>query len=336
MKFLAILILILRLNFFACDTQCPNVITPNENRSNSKNLKIMQFNVEWLFLDYNKNSDCPGDGCTWKNETIANTHLQYISNIINKFNPDIVNLCEVEGCDELEKLIKNTSDDYNPYLIQGTDTSTGQNVGMLTKVDPVDNLYRSDDTYKYPIENSKCNYNGTGSVGVSKHYVSLFNWNNIDVAFISLHLLAYPTDPERCSKREAQAKIIENLISEYVEKQYEIFVIGDFNDYDNDIMDLNNDKPISQVLDIIKGKHNDIYNLTNIVYKVPQKYRFTNWWDKNNDCNSTMDEFVLIDHILVSEILLSKIKDVNIYQEYDEYCDRLNSDHYPIIIDIEL
>tara|TARA_Y100001970_G_scaffold228967_1_gene283819 strand:- start:9687 stop:10580 length:894 start_codon:yes stop_codon:yes gene_type:complete len=295
----------------------------------------MQYNVEWLFLDYYKNSDCPGNGCTWKNKTMANTHIQYISNVINKFNPDIINLCEVEGCDELNMVIKNTSNNYNPYLIKGTDTSTGQNVGMLTKLDPINELYHITDTYHYPISNSKCNYNGSGNVGVSKNYVSLFKWNDINVAFISIHLLAYPTDHERCSKREAQAKIIENLIIDYTNKNYEIFIIGDFNDYDNDIMDINNSKPISQVLDIIKGKQNDVYNLTNVAYNVPQKYRYTNWWDKNNNCYATMDEFVLIDHILVSDLLLSKIKDVYIYHGYTESCDRLNSDHYPIIIDID-
>ena len=76
--------------------------------------------------------------------------------------------------------------------------------------------------------------------------------------------------------------------------------------------------------------------MTNLASKIPKEERYTNWWDKNNDCHSTMDEFILIDHVLVSDLLLSKIKDVSIYQGYDESCDRLNSDHYPIIVDINL
>jgi len=54
---------------------------------------------------------------------------------------------------------------------------------------------------------------------------------------------------------KAQAKVAEEVIQGYAERNYEIIVIGDFNDYDPNILDLNNDVPISQVIDIIKGNH---------------------------------------------------------------------------------
>ena len=82
------------------DTVCPTVTSPNADRRTDKNtLRIMQYNVEWLFTDYYKNADCPGENCTWKNETAAQTHLTYVANVINDVQPDIINLCEVEGCD---------------------------------------------------------------------------------------------------------------------------------------------------------------------------------------------------------------------------------------------
>jgi exonuclease III len=319
------------------DTQCPVVNNPGEDRRNNKNsLKIMQYNVEWLFLDYYKQADCPGDGCTWKNETQSNTHVKYVTNVINLYQPDIINFCEIEGCDELKSVINLTSNIYNPYLIKGTDTSTGQNVGMLTKINPISNLTRTDNTYNYPIENSLCNYNETGHVGVSKHYITTFKWHDLKIAYFAVHLLAYPLQPDRCAKREAQAKIMEQEIIKKVQEGYEILFIGDFNDYDRDILDLNNDKPISKVLDIIKGYDNSIYKLTNIAYKIPKEQRYTNWWDKNDDCKSTMDEFVMIDHILMSDQLLQKINNVEIYHGYPENCDRLNSDHYPVIVDLQI
>ena len=317
------------------ETQCPSVVTPSQDRrTNKNNLRIMQYNVEWLFLDYYKSSDCPGDGCTWKNETQASTHLKYVTDVINDYQPDIINFCEIEGCDELNSVIDFTTELYNPYLIQGTDTSTGQNVGMLTKIDPLIDLYRSEDTYEYPIENSQCGYTGTGHTGVSKHYITTFQWNDIKVAYFAVHLLAYPTQPDRCAKREAQAKIMEQEIIKKVNEGYEIFFIGDFNDYDEDVQDLNDSKPLSRVLEIIKGGDNDVYNLTNIAYNVPKNQRYTNWWDKNDNCVSSMDEFVMIDHILMSGQLLEKVKNVEIYHGYDENCDRLNSDHYPVIVDL--
>ena len=104
----------------------------------------MQYNVEWLFLDYYASSDCPGEGCTWKNESEALIHMEYVKNVIDIIDPDIINFCEIEGCDELNYLVQNLStSEYNPYLLKGTDTATGQNVGMLTRIDPIDALNRN-------------------------------------------------------------------------------------------------------------------------------------------------------------------------------------------------
>ena len=40
---------------------------------------------------------------------------------------------------------------YRGYLIAGTDTNTGQNVALLTRVDPVTTLYRTSATSPYPV-----------------------------------------------------------------------------------------------------------------------------------------------------------------------------------------
>jgi len=315
-----------------------NCSTPigGDRRINKDRIRLMQYNVEWLFIDYYSNSDCPGDGCTWKNITHAEDHMNKVGDVIREVDPDIINICEIEGCDELNILRNITNNDYRGYLIKGTDTSTGQNVGIMTKIDPIYNLSRTDNKFTYPIEGSNCGYDGSGSTSVSKNYISYFNWNNIKVALIGFHLIAYPTKEDRCSKREAQAKIIEEEIIENIKKGYEIIAMGDFNDYDEEVLDINNSEPISKVLDIIKGYYNDVYELSNLNKFVTKDSRFTNWWDKNENCESTMDEFVLLDHILVTEGLLRMVKNVEIYHNYNENCDKLDSDHYPVIVDFEL
>ena len=85
----------------------------------SKNtIRIMQYNVEWLFLDYYAPMDCPGNGCTWVNESQAASHLDYVAKVIDEISPDIVNLCEVEGCDELHALNNQLSNNsYQTYLL---------------------------------------------------------------------------------------------------------------------------------------------------------------------------------------------------------------------------
>jgi exonuclease III len=295
----------------------------------------MQFNTEWLFIDYYAASDCPGNGCTWKNQTEAETHLTEIQSVINKLNPDILNICEIEGCDELNQLIRGLSSDYKPYLIKGKDTSTGQNVGMLTKVDPIVDLYRSEERVTYPIPGSQCGYTGDPiETGVSKHYITEFSINEIKVALIGAHLIAFPTDPLRCSEREAQATILQNVVINYVKKGYEIVVMGDFNDFDSDPLDANDNKPISKVLDILRGKTTtELYLLENSAINIPKEERYTDWWDKNSDCASTMSEFSMIDHVLISQGLVGKISSVSIYHAYQEFCGKYDSDHFPVIVD---
>ena len=302
-------------------------------QSNEKtNIRIMQYNTEWLFVDYYASSDCPGQGCTWKNQSEAETHLSYVAKVIQNLQPDIVNICEIEGCDELNLLLKNTG--YSPYLINGKDTSTGQNVGMLTKIPPLVNLYRTEEHVNYPIPNSKCGYTGApGTAGVSKHYITEFVVNNMNIAFIGAHLLAFPTDSMRCAEREAQATVLQNVILSYIKKNYEIIMLGDFNDFDENTPDRNNNKPTSHVLDILKGANTGLYALQNAASLMPQSSRYSDWYDSNKDCKSTLSEFSMIDHILLTPNLMDKVKNVFIYQEYAEYCGKYNSDHYPVIGD---
>ena len=319
------------------DTECKNTQSHSDRRINKNQFRLVQYNMEWVFVDYYKNADCPGNGCTWKNESDINTHISYLTDTINKLEPDIMNICEIEGCDELNRLISNTSSSYNPYLIKGTDTSTGQNVGMLTKIDPDINLYRSDLHANYPIPNSKCNYTGSsGSSGVSKHYITEFTIQDTKVAMIAAHLLSMPTDPYRCTKREAQATVLQNIIKDYINKNYEIIFLGDLNDYDKDILDVNNNIPTSQVLDILKGTYSDDYTLYSVSENIPQSERYSNWWDSENNCKDLPQNYALIDHILTTSNLKNKIQNAFIYHGYKEYCGKWNSDHYPVVVDFVL
>jgi exonuclease III len=315
------------------ETFCPIVSSALDNRPNKSKLRIMQYNVEWLFVDYYTASDCPGDGCSWKNKNDAIEHINYISTIIRELKPDILNLCEIEGCDELSMLSNSTL--YKPYSVKGKDSSTGQNVGVLTLIDPIINLYRNDERVNYPISGSTCGYTGEpGDSGVSKHYTTEYKINGLNIAMIGAHLVAFPTDPARCAQREAQAQILQNIISTYISKKIEVVVMGDFNDFDGEVLDSNNNKPLSSVLDIIKGKKGSgSYELISAAEKIEKTSRYTDWWDQNKNCNSTSTEFSMIDHILVTPALFDKISTAFIYHEYEEYCGTFNSDHYPVIVD---
>lgn len=320
------------------DTECPMVSTISDRRADNSTFRLVQYNAEWLFIDYCSSSKCPGSGCSWKTLEEANEHLSNVADVLCELDADMINICEVEGCDELNMLIDKLDDSYKPYLIKGTDTSTGQNVGMITRVDPNINLYRSEERISYPIQNSKCgNTSSCGSIGISKHYITEINIFGMDVALISVHLLAIPTDPSRCVQREAQSQVLQNIIYSYILKNYEIIVMGDMNDYDMETLDMNSNKPMSMVLDIIKGIEGDKkgkYILSNAANFIKQEERYSDWWDSDNNCNtSSINDYSMIDHILTSFNIECRIKDVFIYHNYSEYCGKMNSDHYPIVID---
>ena len=334
-----ILLLSLFANIIFADTECPLVSSIGDRRNDKNKLRLVQYNVEWLFIDYYSNMKCPGDGCTWKNETEAGIHMDYVSKRIQSLNPDIINFCEVEGCDELNILKDKLDGTYVPYLKKGTDSGTGQNVGMLTRVDPLKSLYRTELKYNYPIPGSKCGYTGSvSSSGVSKHYITEFQFNGINIAFISAHLIAIPTDSARCAQREAQASVLQTVIVDYIKRDYEVIMIGDFNDYDAEVLDVNSNKPTSQVLDILKGFQGDFageYQLYSVAETIPQNERYSDWWDSDNNCNTASKyDYSMIDHVLVTDSIRKNIANTFIYHEYDEYCGKYDSDHYPVVVDL--
>lgn len=331
---------LLLLGLIKSDTDCPYVSTVEDRRSNISTFRYVQYNAEWLFMDYYSAAECPGTGCPWENITEAQTHLDHISTVIKNINPDFINICEVEGCDELNILrdsLNNDKNIYKPYLIKGKDTSTGQNVGILTKIDPIISLYRTEDRITYPIYDSTCGYTGAeGTTGVSKHYITEMEMSGLRIVIIGAHLLAFPTDIQRCAEREAQAQVLQNIVISYISKGYEVILSGDFNDFDGEILDLNNNYPLSSVLDILKGyagEYKNKYVLFSVSQNLQQKERYSDWWDKNGNCISTSREFSQIDHILVSEFLLERITNIFIYHDYIMDCDTYESDHYPLVVD---
>jgi exonuclease III len=341
------LLLALSAFFVKADTECPVIseASVSDRRTNKTTFRLVQYNVEWLFIDYYSSANCPGNGCTWKTETDAQTHLSYVTNVLTELNPDLVNFCEVEGCDELNMVINEIelkeTNVYKPYLKKGTDTSTGQNVGMITKVDPLVSLYRTETKVSYPVSGSKCGYTGsTSTSGVSKHYITEYKFGDLKTAFIAAHLIAIPTDPARCAQREAQAQVLQYVIHDYFLKGYEIILLGDMNDFDAEVLDVNSDKPISKVLDILKGldgEYKGKYTLTNVASRIVQNERFSDWWDSDNNCETSSEkDYSMIDHVLVTSKINSKIINAFIYHEYREYCGKWNSDHYPVVIDFAL
>ena len=290
-----------------------------DRRVDKKSLRLVQYNVQWLYVDYCIKSDCPGSGCRWKNQTYANFHLNYVADVIREIDPDIINLCEVKGCNELNMLIKKLDKTYKPYLIQGEDLATGQNVGMLTRIDPIINLYRTPN--------------------VNKHYITEFFLYNRNIAFVSAHLTSTKNYGPKSVRiaikiRETEAKILQNIVSEYIKKKYEVIMMGNFNDFDNIIMDAGNNIPTSNVVSILKG-YGSNYELYNVADKIWKDDRFTKYSESTTYENYENYQTVsMADYILISPFLRSKINSTYINRHIPNGLEsQYDSNHFPLIVD---
>ena len=77
-----------------------------------------------------------------------------------------------------------------------------------------------------------------------------------------------------------------------------------------------------------------MYELTNVAEYIQQDNRYSDWWDSDNNCDTqSIQDYSMIDHILVTSKLTNYIDQVFAYHAYKEYCGKMDSDHYPVIID---
>lgn len=109
-------------------------------------LSVMTLNAEFLWDGVE-----PEEGQVsfpWKgSQTEAEDHMRRVAEVIARSNPDIVNLVGVENLAALTTFNTKFLGDrgYRPYLVTGRDTFTGQDVGLLTRVDPEGNAVQRDD-----------------------------------------------------------------------------------------------------------------------------------------------------------------------------------------------
>ncbi|NNE35296.1 MAG: endonuclease/exonuclease/phosphatase family protein [Rhodothermales bacterium] len=236
---------------------------------------------------------------------------------------DILLLVEVENLATLEMLIEESLADmgYRPYLVPGVDFFTGQNVGILSRV-VIDEVERSDLLARGAADANLQN--------VSKHIIARFSLSGLQTTLIGVHFLARPSDPGRLVRRQGQAEVIRQIVAQERATGREVIVAGDLNDFDESIRDRNGNRPITDVLRRIKDAGNGPEDdLRNLIAEVPQSERFTALWDRNQNGRAEVTELSAIDHILVSDLLYRKVREVRYVHSHDPLT---VTDHFPIVV----
>jgi len=151
------------------------------------------------------------------------------------------------------------------------------------------------------------------------------------LCLIGLHLIAYPTGiPSNCAQREAQAIVISQLVAGMLAMDHSVIVLGDMNDYDNVTRDSSNNVPISKALAILRDPLPNVTGdeLINAANLTEQENRYTSYYGTNCALLSS------IDHILYSNDLAPYATGVTFDHSYAADCDSLESDHWPVILQL--
>ena len=300
-----------------------------DRRPDRCRLSVATFNARFLFdgLDPEGDASFP-----WKGDSVqAGEHLSDIARLLREVDADIVHVSEVESLEVLEWLVSEIGDDsYRAFLVPGFDLFTRQNVGVISRVDPVGAPFRTDEWARSPF--------GGPAQGVSKNYVARFELAGLDFALVGLHLLAFPYDPERAPRRESQAEVIRRLcVREGTERRRFLIVLGDFNDFDSRVPDAAGNTTRTRVLDVIRGVDGGTTRdeLENVASTLPPDRRFSAFFDRDRDgFDDGITERSMTDHILLSSELAPAIELVEVFDEHDPIAGP--SDHFPLKVTLDL
>ncbi|HEX9951606.1 MAG TPA: endonuclease/exonuclease/phosphatase family protein [Rubricoccaceae bacterium] len=284
-------------------------------------MRIASFNGEFLF-------DGEGDegqaDFPWKGDPEASrAHRDAVGRVVRMLDADIVMMPETENLHALTLLNTESLADmgYTPYLVPGQDAFTGQNLGLLARV-PVDTTGRTDERVAVGVSDRL--------YGVSKNLFARLTLGGVPVTIIGVHFLAQPDNPERQPQREAQGEVIRRLVAAEAAAGRQLVVMGDFNDFDDRVLDRRGSVPITNVLATIKragdGPADD---LVNVISDIPQAERYTSLYDRNSDDVIGPDDLSAIDHILLSPALYARVRDVRYVHAHDP---RTVTDHFPIVV----
>jgi exonuclease III len=308
-----------------------------DRRVDPASLSVMTINTYFMW-----DGVAPEEGSSeieipWRGtQREAEEHMAAIAQVIARANPDIVNLVEIENDAALTTLNDRflAGRGYRPYFVQGGDTFTGQDVALLTRIDPDGDQILFDD---------REGQSGDVRKSVSKNYNAVITVGDTKILLVGLHFLAQPNRPDRRLQREAQADAIRSIVLDRRCPDCEVIVLGDFNDYDgaSNALDHVDSAPITNVMLSVKrlDAADPADDLVNAATLVPKGERFTSFFDQDEDMQiDRPHELTSIDHVLISRGLADQIDTVEIDHDLNPALGTSGfvSDHFPIVVRFDL
>ena len=202
-----------------------------------RQLSVMTWNVEWMYDDFKgDNRSKLAKEQSAPSREYWNEKLQGVAAAIAESEAHIVALHEIEGRQTLSA-IRNLLKDkhgvsYRYAFIEGTDTFTEQDVGLLFRNGLIS--YRRQ-------EQSKVMYDSRDYYNLSKHLIGEFRWDGVarPLTVLNVHLRA-TADAE--DKRVKQAKLARKFLEEQIRAGEDVIILGDFNPEHMAITDSDQDR----------------------------------------------------------------------------------------------
>lgn len=286
----------------------------------------MALNAEFLWDGAGPEEGHPRIRFPWRyNRVEAERHMERIAEIVVASDPDVAIVCEVENQSALTRFNNGflAGSGYRAFVFEGDDVDTGQDVALLTRIDPDEVTFHEE----------AMSLNGVRK-GLTKNIVAKLRVGSLRLGVVGVHLIANPDDRSRRAEREAQAGCIRELTRRLRRSNHLPVVCGDFNDYDGCIesSDCNDSTPISNVLRIArqmdpKSRDDDLVNASCFVPKVT---RYTSHRDRNgNGRVDAGDLLSSIDHVLLAPELVEHVESVDIPKHVET---RFVTPHFPVVV----
>lgn len=216
-----------RLNCFTCllvATTLANAALAQPYDPAPKQLRIMTWNVEWMFDDdTSDNRSGVAKEQSAPSRKFWDTKLAGVAKVIADADAHIVALQEIEGRKTLADIAGSIQSQYGLSFryafIEGMDSYLEQDVGFLVR-DGLVSFRRQ--------EQSREMFNSGDFYNISKHLIAEFRWSNVPnpLTMMNVHFRARA---EAEKERVRQAKLARLWLDEPLRDGHDVILLGDLN-----------------------------------------------------------------------------------------------------------
>ncbi|MFT7184882.1 MAG: exonuclease III [Pseudohongiellaceae bacterium] len=257
-------------------------------------LNVMTINTEWLWTPYDRQVDGgrynKGDMSALKYEE----ELAFYASVVKRKSVQILAVSEIENYLVAQNLAKAFGVGWRAYFKQGRDTATGQDVAILSNLEPVEGSLTDFDFPGGKLPRFLDKQKRLSKI-VGVQFWSDSGKRRQKIGVITSHFLSKRKEnKKKYQNRQRQAYALVKTIEKFIHESDSLVVMGDFNDHIR-----------SETLAILMKKHQLLS--AEVMIKKANK--------------TTLNKQALrrIDHILYRNLRIKDFKIVNLkkYSDHD-------------------